>query len=120
MPAKKKDPAQEPEKEPVKKVSKPRKAKAVAESATEIPQPEIVDQETKKARDNNFRNFLSIYFDDEKTIEAIASQPAPDPETFSAFAQNQSNHVLFLMMMKTIRDSILSETGIAPEQQGSE
>ena len=120
MPAKKKDPAQEPEKEPVKKVSKPRKAKAVAESATEIPQPEIVDQETKKARDNKFRNFLSVYCDDEKTIEAIASQPAPDPETFSAFAQNQSNHVLFLMMMKTIRDSILSETGIAPEQQGSE
>lgn len=125
MPAKKKDPAQEPEKKPVRKTTRTRKkaGESVIETNTSPAKTVNGNAKPEMPPDHGLRNFLSLFTDDPEQIEQIASQPPMTKEEQEAIGLNTktaNNHVLFLLMLTTIRDSIISETGINPDEQGSE
>lgn len=109
MPRKKSEKPQDAEIKPAKKSAKPKK------SAGQGSAPKSPD-------DQGLRNFLSLFSNDEKQIEEIASQPPLTKEEADAIglnAKTAGNHMLFMLMLTTIRESIITETGINPDEKGN-
>ena len=69
----------------------------------------------------HFKNFLTLFCSDEEAERFAAENPPQKPAKPPTDEQNAAavNQMVFLLMMQSVRESIHSETGLDPDEQGN-